>query len=252
MPAGQRVTLRITGRFGDTVGVLVNGTPLQKVPSVTQPILTPGNYAVPANAGDAGTQGVFEIVHTRSPKTDTIGSDIVATFVMPATFVGTPKIMIVSAARDTLVNEAIQYDPWRFTGKLLEDDPKGPMFFALPVITRVDADYPDNANARVKIVGHGFNTSESSSLVFGKDALKLHTNAATDVAPGEFRVLANGAVIEALIVRKDNFPQWSIDYVSQQGKQVVDANISRDDSVGPPVIAEIGRASCRERVYLEV
>jgi hypothetical protein len=236
VPAGQRATVTISGRFGDTVGVLVNGTPLQKVPSVTQPLLTPPGYTVPANAGDAGTQGVFEIVHTRNPRTDDIGSDIVVSFTMPVTFVGTPRITIVSAARDKLVNEVPSGNKL-FKGNLLDDDPAGPMFYPLPAITRVDADYSnDSVNTTVKIVGRGFDTRETSSFVFGTEPLRLHTDPNSPLIEGEYQVLANGAIIHAFIERKKYFPQWSIDYVSQRGKQVVDATITRDDSAGPAVL----------------
>ncbi len=236
VPAGQRVTLKISGRFGDTVGVLVNGTPLQKVPSITQPLLTPAGYAVPTNAGDPGTQGVFEIVHTRNPKTDNIGSDIVASFTMPAAFVGTPRITIVSAARDKLVNEVPSGNKLFKGGHhLLDDDPAGPMFYVLPAVTRVDADYSNDVDTIVKIVGRGFDTHEASSVVFGADALTLHTDPTTALAEGEYQVLANGAIIQARVKREKYFPQWSIDYVSQLGKQVVDATVTRDDSVGPVV-----------------
>jgi hypothetical protein len=237
VPAGQRATLTISGRFGDTVGVLVNGTPLQKVPSITQPLLTPAGYAVPTNAGDAGTQGVFEIVHTRNPKTDNIGSDIVASFTMPAAFVGTPRITIVSAARDKLVNEVPSGNKLSKSRRhLLDGDP---MFYVLPAVTRVDADYSNDVDTIVKIVGRGFDTHETSSVVFGADALTLHADPTTALAEGEYQVLASGAIIQARVKREKYFPQWSIDYVSQLGKQVVDATIARDDSAGP-VVADPG------------
>jgi hypothetical protein len=203
---------------------------LQKVPSITQPLLTPAGYTVAANAGDAGTQGIFEIVHTRNPQTDSIATDIVAAFTMPATFVGTPKVMIVSAARDKLVN-----DVPKGGRRMLDEDPAGPMFYVIPTITRVDADYSNDVYTAVKIVGRGFNTRDTSSMVFGPDPLKLNPNESIPLAEGEYRVLASGAIIEALVKRDRNFPQWSIDYVSQSGKQVLDATFTRDDTIGPAV-----------------
>jgi hypothetical protein len=73
-------------------------------------------------------------------------------------------------------------------------------------------------------------------LVFGGDALTLHADMKTPLAEGEYRVLANGAILEARIKREKYYPQWSIDYVSQSGKQVVDATITRDDTGGPAVV----------------
>jgi hypothetical protein len=245
VPAGQRVMIRISGRFGDQIGVLVNGTPLQKVPSITQPMLTPAGYAVPANAGDLGTQGVFELVHTRNPK-DILGSDIVASFTMPATYTGTPKIMIVSAARDMLVNSATGEDKKRFQGgdHLLDDDVEGPMFYALPAISRVDPTYPDygndpkNQNVDLKIVGRGFDTHITSTLVIGTKAYKPYADLKTKFDPStEYQVIADGAIIEVTADRQKNFPQMSIDYISQSGKQMVDATVTRDDSGGPALMS---------------
>jgi len=242
VPAGQRVTLKLSGRYGDTVGVLVNGTPLQKVPSITQPMLTPAGYAVPTNAGDAGTQGVFEIVHTRSAETDEVGSDIVASFIMPPTFLGSPNIEIVSAARDMLVNEAVKPHPPANTTEREPHLLDKAMFYALPAITRVDPDYrpsgydpKKNLIVGAKIVGHGFDTRETSSLIFGSKPLQLVTDN-SPLSAGQYRVLPGGSIIDAVVLRTDNFPTWSIDYTSIINGQQYDATFSRDDSTGPAIL----------------
>lgn len=233
VPAGQRVTVRVSGRFGDQTGVLVNGTPLQRVPSVTQPLLTPTGYTVSANAGDSTIQGVFEIVHTRE-RQDEMGSDLVLSFNMAPTFVGTPKILIVSAAREKLVNEV----KLKNGQALLDGDPQGPMFYSLPTITRVDASYSADAKTvTLKAVGRGFTEADDSSLVIGITALAPRKDKAKDpVQDQEFQVLPGGTVLKAILTRAKFFPQWSLDYISTVAKQTVDASGTHDDTTGPAVI----------------
>lgn len=232
VPAGQRATVRIKGRFGDQTGVLVNGTPLQKVPSVAQPMLTPSGYTVGPNAGDPMTQGVFEIVHTRE-RQDELGSDLVLTFTMPPTFTGTPKILIVSASRDKLVND-VRHRVGTDERTLIGDVDKPPMFYAPPAITRVDVTYPSATSALVRIVGRGFTEAVDSSLVIGTIALGPRANKLVPpVADHEFKVFDGGTVMSATVNRTNLPAQWSIDYISSVYQQVVDVTSTHDDTSGP-------------------
>jgi hypothetical protein len=94
-PAGQRMSLELQGTFGAQIGILINGTPLQKVVSLGQPLLEQTAFNIPGNAGESGIQGVYELVGRTT---------ILMSFVMPASFSGTPRISVISPGHAAVVN----------------------------------------------------------------------------------------------------------------------------------------------------
>ena len=223
--AGQRTTVEIDGRFGEQVGVLINGTPLQKVASVGLPTLVSVIYNPPANSGDPSVQGVFELVH---------GTQIIASFVMPATFAQTPKITLVTAGRAALLNNFHAW-PGANGEQALTGSVAKPMFTQIPSISRVDRSLvrTDKSLAHLTIVGRGFSNNVQDALLLGGTALSKQ--AGEPQKANEYHVENNG-LINALIDRESAFPHWSLDYMSFDGQQAMDTNLVIDDDL-PPVVA---------------
>ncbi len=244
VPAGLRQTVTIDGQLGREVGVLINGTPLQAVPSVTQPLLTPAGYSVPANGGDSGVQGVFENIQ---------GKHLVLSFIMPPTFVGTPTIALVSVGQEKTVNN---YTVWPNGEKMpsandgkdcdksiskLECPGVAPMFIQNPAITGISATYSTEADkdhpatATLTIIGQGFKKpvkpGDAMLLISGhvlqpaNDASNPHTN--------EY-VWQNSSVLTTTIDRNTFFPHWNLVYALPQIAQTFTASFTQDDG-GPAV-----------------
>jgi hypothetical protein len=234
VPAGNRITLELEGTFGTQVGILVNGTPLQKVVSLGQPMLEQTAFTVPASAGDAGVAGVFEMVGSKQ---------VILSFVMPSTFVGTPRIAIITPAREAVIN-GFNLHIWDGTRPHeetpLDSKDIAPMFYQNPTLTRAAPNYnadDTGVSVLVDLFGQGFRKDIPHSFLFNSDALK--EQAAVEppppLAPGEYRVL-NAGVIQARFTRKPAYPHWHFDYMTH-AEQTIDTSITYDDD-GPPVISD--------------
>jgi hypothetical protein len=91
--SGRNVTAIITGiHFSPQLGALVNGVPLKRVRSITR---TAGDETPRANASSSGVEGEFEIPNMQ---------EMVLSFAMPANYVGTPIITLVTPERSTPIN----------------------------------------------------------------------------------------------------------------------------------------------------
>jgi hypothetical protein len=263
--SGQRITLELWGRFGTQIGVLVNGTPLQKVVSLSQPIPEQAGFAIPTNAGEPGIAGVFESVGSRQ---------LVLSFAMPAAFVGTPRIAIVTPTRagsindyDLEISDGSTAPPSKETGdpptrastdcsvastqkaKGRRLDDLTPMFHQVPTITRVS---PQFAGTDVVVtlfgqgLGQGYRTGSAHALLLNGSILREHLSTPpTALAPDEY-VILNPGVIEARFDRKTYYPRWQLDYLEYGGPQTVDAPIAYSDD-GPPTIGSCELTETKEK-----
>lgn len=237
--AGRRITLELEGLFSDLIGILINGTPLQKVVSIGQPMLQPGSFTVPANAGDSAVQGVFEVVGRKQ---------IIASFSMPATFTGTPQIAIVTAMREAVINYyTMQIHDGVPGGKTLAQS--ADMFYSAPAINRVAPIYrSEDQTVAVSLFGQGLRIGAPRTLLLNGDVLSEEDRARPCTkAPdrsGTYCIL-NSGVILARFSRTDYFPHWHFSLLVHNSEQPVDAAINYDDD-GPPIIASKGACTLTE------
>lgn len=221
--AGQRTTVEIQGDFTPQVGVLVNGSPLQRVVSLGDPLLERAAFNVPPNAGEGGVQGVFEAVGKKT---------LLLSFTMPATYVGTPRIALISPTKAMVINGF----KVRVNGVAQKLESADPIFIKPTTITRVAPEYcsagcsPATEMVKLQIFGSRLKPSagenEPSLLVNGKP-LALQ---AGSPPLGSYSIINDG-LIQAVVKRDEVFPHWHIDYFvhDPNGDQV---SFSRDDD-GP-------------------
>jgi hypothetical protein len=242
--AGQRITVELGGTFSAQVGVLINGTPLQKVVSLGQPLLEQTAFNVPPNAGDNGVQGVYELVG---------GKTILMSFLMPATFVGTPRIALITPAHASVINAFTIWvsdsEHFRIQSKIdcfaIDCLPKvSPMFYPGLAISRVTPVYDRATQATagtsgrpsllLQIFGQGFRSGASHTLLIDGHVLteQLPPNPAVDLDLNEFRVLTNG-LVQARIERSVYFPHYTADLLLGDPTQTLEATANYDDD-GPP------------------
>ncbi|MGI8742478.1 MAG: hypothetical protein ACR2NN_07885 [Bryobacteraceae bacterium] len=227
--AGQRLTLELEGSFGTQIGVLINGTPLQKVVAIGQPMLEQSAFTVPANAGDSGISGVYESVGSKQ---------IIASFVMPSAFVGTPRIALVTPAREAVINGYRMYvsDGDAHAGyRRLDDTDILPMFYENANIARttpIKYDEPGrSASVLVQLAGQGFRSAGTKTFLINGDVM-ARKGAHDNLNPGEYRIIDSG-VIQARFDRSQYFPHWKFDFLDHQSSRTIDASITYDDD-GPP------------------
>jgi hypothetical protein len=235
-PAGQRTTLELIGDFTPQVGILINATPLQKVVSIGQPLIEQTAFTVPDNAGDKEVKGVFELVGTNK---------LVVTFSMPATFVGTPQIAVVTPANGAVINNFRAWINKRTSDvnlahqtSLAASDAE-PMFYPGLSITRMSPEFPTPASlpsVMLQVFGQGFKKNpshgESAKLLLnGKEFARTAEDHA-DPSLGEFKI-DDDTRIRVLFKREDAYPHWHVDFFL---KDTPGASLSSDDP-GPPVSA---------------
>ncbi|HEV2647208.1 MAG TPA: hypothetical protein VGU46_12660 [Acidobacteriaceae bacterium] len=195
IPSGQRAVLEIKGRFDDQVGMLINGTPITRVPSITQPKLFNSDYTIPQEAGDTDTRGVFEVVS---------GSQLVASIKMSASFNGAPKITLVSAGKEVS----------RLIGCKVVQQPAATTLFRQPTsITGISVSQIDNKDfLKLTILGQGFVVADTGKepetvLLAGDQVIpyfaqgKLPENTNTPSNPTGY-VTEKQGVMQALVPRR--------------------------------------------------
>jgi hypothetical protein len=246
-PSGQRTVVELEGRFGTQVGVLINGTPLQRVVSIGQPTLEQTAFNIPANAGDSGVAGVFEAIAQKQ---------LLLSFVMPKAYVGTPRITIVTPTREAVING---YDVEIKSGEAhagpMTLDAAVPMFSQRVGITRIGAVYDDNNTVLAQVFGQGFSerrehvasndgdmpapraadVDKRLSLLLNGVPFKRKDGTAASLNAGEYRILSAG-VIQMRFDRETHFPHWQVDVIDHGQTETVDAAIKQDDD-GPPVLS---------------
>ncbi len=232
--AGQRVTVEIDGDFTPQIGVLINGTPLQKVVSLGQPITEQASFNIPANEG-SGVQGAFELVG---------GNTLMLSFAMPTGYVGTPRIALVSPTKAMEINDL----PLERVNeaKATKDNPvrvsrSDTMFYQPTNIIRMAPEYCSqncaagsggSESTTLQIFGWRFTPQsrrDSPTLLLNGKALTV-VDAAATLGDNQFRIV-NDSLIQARFNRKDAFPHWHVDLFEHypNGEQVT---FSRDDD-GP-------------------
>ena len=237
VPAGQRTTLEVIGDFTPQVGILINGTPLQKVVSIGQPMIEQTAFTIPDNAGDKDVKGVFEVVGTNK---------LVITFSMPATFLGTPQIAIVTPANGAVINNFKAWINKPTTDVNLANETSlaasdaEPMFYPGLSIARMSPEFPTPASppsVMLQVFGQGFkkNPSHAESaklLLNGKEFARTPGDHA-DPALGEFKI-DDDTRIRLLFKREDAYPHWHVDFFLKDTPGVTSAL----DDPGPPLSAE--------------
>jgi hypothetical protein len=227
--AGQRATVEIAGTFSPEIGILVNGTPLQKVVSVGQPMLEQITFKVPDNAGDKGIQGVFELVGLKR---------LLLSFIMPPDFVGTPQIALVSPSKEAVINSFsvnIADGAGINTRRRLDSADVRPMFYQVASIVQITPEF-DGTIVRAQLFGQGFDTaSRKTALLINGENLKEQTEADRKadrpLDAGQFRVL-DSTLVQAKFVRPKSSP-WHIDFYQFAAGSVQVAHATRSDD-GPP------------------
>jgi hypothetical protein len=241
--SGRRITLELEGTFGTQIGVLVNGTPLQKVVAIGQPMLEQTAFNVPGNAGETGIAGVFEMVGSKQ---------IIMSFVMPGAFVGTPRIAIVTPAREAVINsysiDILNGGTGSARGRL--DGPEvAPMFYQNPTIVRATPAYlaaddtsPNetaNQSVLLSLFGQGFLRTTAHTMIINGDVLteQIQSNTVPTPAlkPGEYQIV-NSSLVQTRFDRQKYYPNWHIDYLVNGTDQTIDAPASYDDD-GPPTVS---------------
>jgi len=195
--AGKRAIVEIQGRFDEQAGILVNGTPLTKVASITQPNLAAINYGVTNDAaGESGVKGVFEMVS---------GTQLLASFILPADSPSTPTITLVTAGRTVTITENL----------IQRKAASGPIFISNAQISRVDLnqDGPPDSDVTIKLLGAGFVKDNANLLMIGTAQLVLSSGGA--LMKGEYQIL-NPSVIAAKVSRSDLFAASSIDFIRSE------------------------------------
>lgn len=193
---GERVTVFVRGSgFSPQTGVLVNGTPLGRSLSLA------AEKELPAAKTEA--TGLFEIVN---------GETVVLSFSMPAGYVGTPLITLVSPGKSAPINYYRRMQVNDRYGSLAAYSRHHPMFRPLPQV--VTARAADCATDCVEILGSGFRD--------GSVALRFngHPCKATFVSPTRYYAIVPAAVIAD--------QQWEIRYTDKatQGVQEATATVA--------------------------
>lgn len=157
-----------------------------------------------------------------------MSSNLIASFTMPAGYVGTPRVTVISAAREVLLGDELNHTP----ALRASDKSTHPMFYSQPAITRVDARYPDPDHVALTIVGHGFDIDPGTTLLIGHTGYNGVARAVN-----QYAMPVPGMVLNVRVPRSDLFPHAVIDYITTDGNQSVDFAFPRDDD-GPPKILE--------------
>ena len=228
--AGQRTTVEIGGTFTPEIGVLINGTPLQKVVSLGQPMLEQTNFKVPDNAGDKGIQGVFELVGTKR---------LILSFVMPPDFGGTPNIALISPSKEAVINSfklRIIDGSGTDSPRRLEDAGVRPMFYQAANIVQVTPEFNPDASVSLQVFGQGFDPGSTQPvfLVNGERLSQQNEADRNENKPldlNQFRVV-DSTLIQAKFSRKKNSP-WHIDFYQFVPNGVHVTHATRADD-GPP------------------
>jgi hypothetical protein len=244
--SGQRIVVDLEGSFGAQVGILVNGTPLQKVVAIGQPLAEQGSFTVPSNAGDSGVQGVYELVGRRT---------VLMSFTMPASFAGTPRISLVSPARTFSINDYPLFvtdgtgkqDPQLIDGAL-------PMFYQTLGIASVTVNYSHSTSKTsikgekpsmlLNLLGQGFQPPDSgttrstpgppTTFLINGDALSPQdpVEPTAMLAEQTYRVISSG-MVQAKVDRKQYFPHYQVVFMVHGQAQTLQATLNFDDN-GPP------------------
>jgi YD repeat-containing protein len=172
---------------------------------------------------------------------------ILMSFVMPATFSGTPRISLISPARAAVINSySIKvYDGAGSDTKKLDD--AAPMFFLPLSISRVTPVY-DHSTTRTKgsyrspsllleFFGQSLGSGVDRRLLINGHHLDPQdpVDLDVDLNINEFRVVGNG-LIQARIDRKLFFPHYTADYFEFDNHQNFTASINYADD-GPAEFA---------------
>ncbi|HEV2990707.1 MAG TPA: hypothetical protein VG759_19880 [Candidatus Angelobacter sp.] len=221
-PVGQRATVEIDGIFSHDAGVLINGTPLQKVVSIGQPLPGQESFKVPDNAGDRSVQGVFELVGSKR---------LILSFVMPSTFNGTPEIALTSSSKAAVINEfRLRVNDKDTT---LNDSPD-PIFYQPLQIVRMSPALNDNV-VTLDIFGQGFNREgDPIARTFVLNDQQLSQAKSDELKPGEYRVI-NETLIKAKFDRPKNQPHWHVTFIQHLKNGAVESHNDMDDTL-PPVV----------------
>ncbi len=207
VPAGQRTTVELIGEFTPQVGVLINGTPLQKVVSLGQPMVEQTAFTIPENAGDKDVKGVFELVGT---------GKLVLSFVMSASFTGTPQITVVTPSKGAAINSFFLWintstkdSDWSKQKRLRDDDVE-PMFYPALNIAPMSPEFSSSRPQSIllQIFGQGFKRRAGSTPP---------------------KLLLNGDLLSAS--RSADPPHWRVDFFLENTPGV---NATLDDP-GPPL-----------------
>ncbi len=242
-PAGQRSTVELEGQFSPQIGILVNGTPLQKVVSIAQPMLERPDFKFPSNAGDPGVQGVYEAIGTKR---------LIMSFVMPAGFSGTPQIALVTPSREAVIN-AFDLDIHDGTDRHHHDDrtvhhrqelrASAPMFYPPLSIAKLTPDYsqatdqlaaPEKPSVLIQLFGQGFDPTSNNALLVNGRVMKRQEpfDSHKELALDEYRIVRSG-IMQVRIDRKKNYPHWQVNFLEDDGNQSQQAAFAYDDD-GPP------------------
>jgi hypothetical protein len=236
VPAGQRTIVELIGDFTPQIGILINGTPLQKVVSIGQPLIEQTAFNLPDNAGDKDVKGVFELVGNNK---------LVISFVMPPTFVGTPQIAIVTPANGAVINNFPAWinrptdDTNAANRTTLGAAGADAMFYPAPAIARMSPEFPpvaSPATVMLQIFGQGFRKNpshgQSARLLVNGNSFDPTPDAQPNPALGHFKI-DDDTRIRVLFDRAAAYPHWHVDFFLTDTPGV---SLSLDDP-GPPASA---------------